>query len=111
MRRATLVLCLFGAACGSTAAPATPPVADSRFPEPRAPEVECAFEHRVVCQLGLVNDRPFQPPPFEGCPRSIPSDEASSYPQPEAAFSALETRRAPTPGSCCYIAFFTHACD
>ncbi len=87
-----------------------PPVADPRFPEPTAPEVECAFAHHVVCQPGRRNDRPFQAPPFEGCPRTIPSHEDSAYPQPVASFSALETRRAAA-GSCCYIAFFTHTCD
>lgn len=83
-------------------------------PEPTAPVVECAFDRRVRCMPALANDRPYQQPPFEGCPATRPrAVKDIAFPDAKSQFSAVETRaaRTKTPGVCCYIDFVATACD
>jgi len=80
--------------------------------EPKPPEVECVFEHHVFCVPGPPTRTAMQPSPFEWCSRTQPSREQSVY-QLDAQFSAAFTRarRRTQADACCYIDYFTRACD
>jgi hypothetical protein len=105
------------ATIGSAATPAPSAPADAAVaptnandpPEPTAPQLECNYERRVSCVRRLDNDRPYQPPPFIGCPRTM-SRAANDTTQMQ--FSAAETRAAwtKTPGVCCYVDFIARQC-
>ena len=97
---------------GDAAATADAAVAPDDPPEPKAPVVECAFERSVFCVAGLPTRTALQKSPFEWCSRTQPAREQSFY-KLDAQFSAVETRarRKTQVDACCYVDFFTRACD
>jgi hypothetical protein len=111
--------------CGGTAEPVRPTPAQPVVavdaaatpepddpPEPKAPIVECAFERSVFCVEGVPTRVALQRPPFHWCRTTQPAREQSFY-KLDAQFSAVETRdrRKTDAEACCYVDFFTRACD
>ena len=92
---------------------AAPPVVHAGDPpEPVQPQLECAFDRVVTCEVGVPTRHALQPPPFIWCARSHPVAKPF-YPGHARLFSAVETRsaRAKDPEACCYIEFRATACD